>query len=357
MALTLAITQMMVRHEQGRRTLTAVNDSSVGAAYLSFLLDRNVRSAGSGYGQSWRQALGCALRVARNGTTLLPRPTAFPAPFASLPQALRLAPVTVFAGAGSGGSDVLSLSTGASGLGESPLRMLPNSATSTSVRVPATVGLRAKDLVLLLQDGTPCMLQQLADGFAGGADQLLSLGGTYAAPEISSTRVDAMATTAMAWAAPLGNLAGNQPVFQFIGVGSNDTLQTYDVLRLDGSDAPVPIADGVADLRVLYGVDSDGDGKIDVWRDPAVAPYDAATLQGSTAAAQANLRSILALRIGLVLHNAVPERAAVSPTTLTLFSDLGSALQRTRTLSDSDRLLHWQTLEFTVPLRNVMLMQ
>jgi type IV pilus assembly protein PilW len=195
MALTLGITVMLIRHESGRRALTAVNDVSLGGAYISYVLDRTVRSAGSGYTQNWHQSYGCQLTAARGGTQILPRGSAFPAPFASLPQAQRLAPVMVYAGAGSGGSDILSVATGASGLGESGLQVLPNSATGTGLRVPATVGVRALDLVLVIQDGTACLMQQVAAGFSGGADQQLTFGGTYAGSVVNGVRLDAMGTT------------------------------------------------------------------------------------------------------------------------------------------------------------------
>jgi type IV pilus assembly protein PilW len=56
-----------------------------------------------------------------------------------------------------------------------------------------------------------------------------------------------------------------------------------------------------------------------------------------------------------VLCNSQPEKTAVSPATLTLFADLGSPLSRSHTLSSSDQLMRWRTVEFTVPLRNAMI--
>jgi type IV pilus assembly protein PilW len=250
---------------------------------------------------------------------------------------------------------VLAVATGSSGLGESPLRVLPNSATSNQLRIPATVGLRDGDLVMVMQDGTTCMVQQLASGYSGGADQLMSFGGTYASGTINSVDLSGLGTTSTAWVAPIGNVAGNQPAIQFIGVGANNTLQSYDLLRLDGTDAPVPLSDGVVDMRALYGLDTNGDGTVDSWVSPGTAPYDYASLTAGTATAQANLVKILAVRIGLVLTNSQPEKTAVSPASLTLFADLASDLRRTHTLSTSDRLMRWRTVEFTVPLRNPML--
>lgn len=357
LVLTLAITLMLVRYEGGRRTLTSNNDTSIGGAYVAYTLDRTVRSAGSGYAQAWKSSFGCQLLVARGGTTTLPRGTNFPAPFASVPQTVRLAPVVVHAGAGTGGSDILAVQTGASGLGESPLRVLTGSSNATSLRVPATVGLRGGDLALVFQNGTPCLMQQVASGFTGGADQQVDFGGTYAASEINSTRLQDMSTGATnAWMTPMGNVTANRPQFQLLGIGPNATLVAHDMLQLDGTDTVTAIADGVADLRVRYGVDTNDDGRIDSWQSPASSPWDAASLLDGSAAARTNLSRIVAIRVGLLMRNSAPERDAVSPSTLTLFSDLGSTLQVTRTLTSAEQQLRWRTVEFTVPLRNVLLM-
>ena len=357
MALVLAITLMLTRYESGRRTLTSVNDSSMGSAYVSFTLDRIVRSAGSGYAQGWKDSFGCQLLASRSGITTLPRASAFPAPFAAVPQAMRLAPVVVHAGAGTDGSDILAVATGSSGLGESPLPVMNASATGTGLRVPATIGLRAGDLVMVSQDATLCMLQQVASGFAGGADQQLDFGGTYADSDIAGTRLEDLGVGTPAWLSPLGNTTGNQPMFQLLGVGPDATLVAHDMLQLSGSDSVAAIADGVADLRARYGVDTTNDNIIDSWRDPAVAPWDAATLLNGTLDSKIRLSQIVAVRVGVIVRTSTPERAAVAPASLTLFSDLGTALEATRNLSTSERQLRWRTVEFTVPLRNALLAQ
>ncbi len=355
-ALVIAITTILMRSEAGRRGLTATNDSSQNAAFVSLALDRALRSAGTGFAQNWRQSFGCRVLAARSGTRVLPRTTAFPAPFGSVPQTVRLAPVLVHAGAGTGGSDVLAIATGASGLGESPVGVLAGSVTSSQLRVPSTVGLRARDLVLVLQDPTNCMVQQVADGFVGGATQALDFGGTYANGSIDSVQLDSLGVNTPAFLAPLGNAQGNLPALQLLGVAANATLVSHDMLRMDGNDTVTPIADSVVDLRARYGVDSDGDGRVDTWVSPATAPFDTATLLDGSAASQRNLASIQALRVGLVLRSAAPERTAVSPAALALFADLAEPLRYSRTLTSEEQLLRFRTVEFTVPLRNVMMM-
>lgn len=356
LALVLAVTLMLTRYESGRRSMTALNDSSIGGAYVSYLLDRTVRSAGSGFMQSWLVAGGCRVLASRSGTDILPSPGAFPAPFASVGQTVRLAPVVVHAGAGTDGSDVLAVLTGSSGLGETPIPVQPGSVTASELRIPATVGLAGGDLVMVYQDRANCLIQEIEAGFAGAADQELPLDGTYADADIAGVALNTLGATEPAFLVPLGSTGASRPLFQLIGVAANATLVSYDLLRIDGTDTVTPIADGVADLRVLYGVDTSGDGRVDSWQSPAAAGWTAAELQDGSELARVRLGQILALRIGLITRTQMPEREAVSPASLVLFDDLGEDLRIERDLSDEERLLRWRTLDFTVPLRNSLLL-
>ncbi len=359
MILTLAITLMLARFETNRRSMTTLNDASQSGAYVTYALDRLLRSAGSGYVQGWKNAFGCRVAAARSNTAVLPRSSAFPGPFASVPQAVMLAPVVVHAGAGTGGSDVIAVMSGSSGMGESPMPVTSNSATASNLRVPATIGVRSNDLVLVYDGGADCMVQQVQSGFSGGATQQLDFSGTYATATIGTASLanfytPTSATGDPAWLSMMGNVAGNRPVFQLIGVDNNAVLVAYDMLQMDGSDLPVGIADGVGDLRVRYGLDTNADNIVDTWVHPGVAPWNAATLQAGTGA-RAALRQILALRIAVAVRSSVPERSVQSPATLTMFPDLASGLQATRTLSADEQLLRWRVLDFTIPLRNVLL--
>ena len=356
MGLTLAVTMMLIRHESGRRALTSINDVSGNGTWLSYSLDRTLRSAGSGFTQTGRQAFGCPLRVARAGETVLPRPGPFPAPFAAIDGTVRLAPLVVQSGAGAGGSDVLIVAAGSAGLGETPQRVLPDSATADSLRLNSTVGLLAEDLVLLSQDGNTCMVQQVTAGFVGGDQQLLRFGGTYADATVAGVPLASIGTGTMGWLSSLGRTTGNRPAFQLMGIGANSTLVAYDLMQLDGHDRVMPLADGVVDLRARYGIDSDDNGIVDLWVDPAVAPWDSASLFDGTPASRLALTRIVAVRVGLVLRNATPERDAVTPATLTLFNDL-PGLIHTHNIAVGDRVMRYRSLDFTIPLRNVLLMQ
>lgn len=352
MAMTLAISMILVRHDGERRSLSSNNDAQLNGHYLSYLIDRAVRSAGSGFIQGWNINLGCAVQAARNGQQILPRPAGFPAPFGAVSGTWRLAPVVVHAGAGEGGSDVLAIAVGTSGMAEAASRVLPGSAGAATVSVATTVGFRGNDLVLLAESGQRCMVQQVAAPFTGGATQPLAMGGTYAAGTINGQ--DLADYTGAANLTLLGNASDNPPQFQFLGIGAQSRLYSYDILRMDGSDTPRPIADGVVDLRVRYGVDTDGDNVIDAWVLPSAAGYAASDLLDGSDAARDRLMTIRALRIGLIVRADRIEKTAVSPETLTLFDDLGSGLAYQRTLSADEQRMRYRTLDFTVPLRNVI---
>jgi type IV pilus assembly protein PilW len=344
---------VMIRHDSGKRTLISTNDLSLTSSYVSFSLDRELRSAGSGFTQNWRSTFGCVLRVARGGTQILPRASAFPVPFDAVPQQLRLAPLLIHAGAGAGGSDVLAVATGSSGVGEAPIQVQQASATASDLRVTSTVGLRGNDLVLVAEDGVGCVLQQVAAPFTGGANQLLTFGGTYAKSEIDSVQL-ASFSTGTAFLSLLGNTTGNRPMLRLFGVGADATLFSHDVLQLDGTDTAQPVVDGVADLRALYGVDSNADGRIDTWVAPTDVNFTAAALTNGSEAARTRLLTIMAVRVGMVLRSDRIERDEVAPATLTLFTDL-PGLEHTHAIANDLRHQRFRTVEFTVPLRNVMI--
>jgi len=352
LVLTLTITTMVARQESVRRGVTSGNDLTSNTAYLSYLLDRELRSAGAGFSQAVTGNYGCTLHASRNAAQLLPATAAFPAPFAAIPQDYMLAPVMVFAGAGAGGSDVIAVSTGHSGLSETALPVSPGTAVAGKVELSNTLGMRGGDLVLVARDGDPrCMLQQVRAGFAGGTDGLLPFSGSMAADVVAGLAL-ADFTGDFVKVSPLGNATGNQPRLQLLGIGANNTLFAYDLLQLTaGTQA---LAEGIVDMRVLYGVDSaPRDGTVDTWMAPTSAGYTAAALRDGSATARDNMQSILSVRIGLVLRSDLVDKADVTKATLTLFDTLPAALQHTYTVPAGTATQRYRTVEFTVPLRNV----
>ena len=366
LVLTLAITVLLTRNEAGRRGLNSSNDMEQTGAYLALQLDRSLRSAGSSFTHRWSNAYGCQIRAARAGDDILPLAEALDAPFDDLPLAVRLAPVLIYPAAAGDGGDVLSIMAGAGGLSESTLTIQPKSVTDVQLRLPNTIGMRDGDIIALLHPSLGCMVEQVADGFAGSNTQVLSLGDPSQGDSYYSSSIDGLNLTDYAEAngpelLQLGNSVGSPPQFMWMGVGSNDTLLSYDLLQIGGSNKPQTMADGVMALHAVYGVDTNGDGTLDEWHSADEAGYAPDDLTDiSNAANIQRLRSIVAVRVGLVLSSALVERDAVpAASSFTLFGDLGDLAIEVdladRADKDTQVKRRHRVFEFTVPLRNALI--
>jgi type IV pilus assembly protein PilW len=126
---------------------------------------------------------------------------------------------------------------------------------------------------------------------------------------------------------------------------AGDGVPTLKRLELGNSAAPagytvVPLAHGIEDFQVEYGIDTDGaliggDGTPDVFTtDPDLADYDAAGAETATyadCAAHAanciqNWRNVVALRLNVLARNSAPTRDHVETKIYTLgFNDDGTS--------------------------------
>ena len=370
LVLTLAITTLLARNEANRRGLNTSNDMEATGAYLSMQLDRSLRSAGSGFVHRWDTSFGCALLAARDATVVLPVPAAqatkLGAPFSGLPLNVRLAPVVIHSNAAGnttagGNGDVLAIMAGAGGVAEVARDVLPGSVSSNGLRLANTLGMRGGDLVTVMQPDVGCMVQQVTSGFTGSTDQALPLAGDdYAAATIGSTNLADYKYADGTQMMELGNPVDRPAQYNWIGVGPNDALLSYDLLQLNGRDTALPLAEGVTVMRAVYGVDTTGDGRLDEWHDAATAPYDAASLLAATKPARDTLHSIVAVRVALILSSTLVERdTAPVATSFTLFGDLPDVsvtvdLSKRTDFTTQKKRRH-RVFEFTVPLRNAMI--
>lgn len=368
MLLLAVVATVMITSEGSRRTTTSLNDISQSGGYAAFRLDTWIRGAGSGFAQTAARSYGCPLSATKSGTTILPRSQAFPAPFAGLPTTVRLAPVLIAAGATTPGasgkaSDAIYVMEGASGGAEtySPVQAVPG---TDAVTLKNTIGYSGNDLVLLVDQLTSssttdtCVIDQVASGFSGSDQASLPLSGTYHAGGAALT---AMTDTTVV--AGLGNIANsNPPRFSLIGVGDDNVLYAYDLLQT--SDSPlVSLADGVFELHALYGVDTDNDEKINAWVSPSGGDYAFTALTAGTSTAAGLLQRIKAVRIGLILRTSLREKldADGNPTTrtpdsITLFHDLDSSLQYTRSFTATEKQFRYRSVEVTIPVRNNLML-
>lgn len=392
---TLAVTTLVTVGEAQKRTALATNDMGQSGSYAAYVIDRAVRSAGSGVVQSWNLgAFGCRLSATRTSAgQVLPRTSAaFPAPFAGLlggagatatagSGSLRFAPLLIGKGQGTNSSDILVVMGGNAAAGDVPRPIRAGVAGTNNLRLDNTIGLMDGDLVMVSQDGVQdCLIEQVSDNPPGtlntSGNDVVTINGTYVTPTGLTTSLSTLAGSSAAYLTTLGNVNAssanpdnvnaNNVQLQLIGVTNQRTLVSYDLLRSAGTglvdnDALQPLADGVIGLYALYGVDTDNDGKVDSWIDPGATGYDIATVMTTPA----TMRKILAVRVALVLQSSIPQLStqqntstadltAASPSSITLFGDRPAAVQRT--VSSLDTNYRYRVVDTTIPLRNMLLL-
>src|SRR5690606_19733430 len=296
---------------------------------------------------------GCRLLAWRGGSALLPRASAWPAPFAALPASLNVLPVGVLDGGGSNPDIVMVMSAGNS-TGGAPMALTITSPAQ--VETLPSVGFRAGDLLLVSNPGSP-----------GGDCQIGQVDSSYVPPPSGQAAPTAVPTSADL-AAPYNNPngfttlpqpadytlvnLGATPTFALFGVNANDQLVQLDMLERLTLSTPAPIGENIVNLQVLYGIDDGSSGGlandnvVDAWVAPTGA-WSFASLQADGEAALA----IKALRLAIVVRST--ERQGVQgPASMTLFPDLPADVQVTLNYTTEQRSFQYQVYDTIVPLPN-----
>jgi type IV pilus assembly protein PilW len=384
--ISLAIFSVLHVFESRKRSSTSVNDINQAGNYAAYALDKLVRGAGSGFAQGDGATFGCAVTAARNGAQVLPRTAALPAPFASVntgtANVFKLIPLVIVPGATTPAvsgvaSDVLIVMGGQSGLGETAAKF-SSAPTATQLNLSSTMGFKGGDQILVSDlsaapSGDPCLIEEVASGFSGGASSALLLQANsgnssyYYQATVNATSLVSFSDAANDVAFNLGNVAdGNPPVFAVLGVGENNTLFGFDLLQNQnpvsgGTQMPYSIADGVFEMHARYGVDTDDDGKVDSWLS-ATGDYAPASLTSGSESAFKMIRRIKAVRVALLMRTSIPEKDTVSnfaasecnkaEDAISYFCTLASA---TRSLDEDEQHYRYRVIETAIPLRNTVM--
>ena len=373
LVVTLAITSVLIRSESSKRSSTSVNDINQSGSYAAYVLDRVIRSAGSGFSQSWATTYGCLLGAANGGTTVLPLPAVIPttSAFANVTVPIRLAPLIIGKDradvTGQTRGDVLMVMAGTAGLGEAPQSVDQTALTPVTpslLSLRTALGYVKDDIVLLVNTSAPanCAMDQIGAIVPTTPASAVPLSGSY-------HRDNSAAYGSDTFVRQIGRDVSNPPDFKLYGVGPDSTFVSYDLLKPTPPD--VQISDGIVEMRAIYGIDSTAiaDGVIDSWVD-ATGDYLDTVLTDGSPASQIKLRQIIAVRIGLILRTALKEKTTangsnavvavegVNSTTVdsrTLFG--GADVSTFKRVRPDEAGYRFRTVEFTIPLRNVLLAQ
>jgi len=365
----LAVASLLVAGENHKRTTTSTNDADQTGAYAFNAIDKLVRGAGSGIAQSAYSTgpglLGCKLHVA----SILPRATAFPSPFTGFlggaASTLSVAPVVIGpAQSLDGVSDVLMVMSG-SGSAGGVSRQITGTGGSTTAVLDNTIGFSSAnptpdlvDLVLVSENGSDCALEQVTSISTTN----LTFGGSIYPVGNTSSLLSNLVGTTSAYVTPLGKTTANNVQFMLIGVDNTHTLYSYDLLQyqsLSGgvTDAAQPMTDQVYAFHAIYGIDTNGDGTQDAWASPSIdTGYDFNSVMTTPGTQQ----KIVSVRISLLVRGEYYDKNVVSPTSFTIFNGLTNAaaasLSKQVALSNTDQHYRYRLFEFTVPLRNMILL-
>ena len=333
-------------------------------AYAAYVIDRAVRSAGSGFTQSWDLGIfGCKLSVARGGTAILPRTTAFPAPFAGFlggatgSANLRVAPLLI----GEQRVDGRLRRDRRDGRQRCGRRRAAGHPLERRVRQQPSARQHhrpgSNDLALVSQ-GASADAHARLPARTGGSDRRAPTMKCcrWPAPTTSPPAAPwrpwppARAPTSRRWATRPS--ADNVLQFQLLGVGANRTLFSYDLLSSDGGADAQPLVEGVVHMHALYGM-VNTDRRVRRWETPT-GGYDIATIMTSRRCTQ-----IVAVRIALVLRssNSREGRPAERGARQALTSSTTCRRPAQRPcLSTGRPALPLPRRRFTIPLRNVLLL-
>ena len=350
---TLAIMAAFAVYEGHKRTTSSGDDAQQNGSYSLYALERQIRSAGSGLVQGSRYSvLGCAINAASGATALLPA-TSLPAPFATSGWPLTtLAFPVLIAGGGATTPDVIGVISG--NPAQQVFKVGVTSTTATTVVVGNSFGFLASDYVLGTMPNGSCTIGQLAAT-------------PNPIPTTTTTLTLNAATSPSTGLTNAVNLfdLGRSPIFTLFGVDpATNSLVSFDLLQraTNGGAGTIPIADGIVQLKTLYGI-HDGTGPsgepafvVDNWVQPVGTTWGIAALTANTAAAQAAIAQIKAIRVAVVAQSRLPERSTdyVGKTTLTLFPDLASTLQYSITTQTQFR---YKVYDTTIPIHNALVTQ
>lgn len=342
----LAIMAAFAVFEGKKRTTTSGDDAQQNGSFTLYELERQIRTAGSGLVQGKSYSVwGCPI------STLTA--AAMPAPFnnaaLNLPATTQVMPVLI--ASGGAGPDVISV------MGGNPaLQVFKVGVTSApgpaTVIVGNTFGLLTGDYLLGTMTDGSCAIGQIAP----------------TTPIELVTNISATNITLSAAAGKITGLAnavnvfdlGQQPVFSLFGVDPTiNSLVEFDQLQraANGGTGTIPIADGIVQLKALYGI-HDGSGvagepsyAVDKWVAPT-GTWAVSALTANTAAAQAAIAQIAAIRIAVVSQSRLPERTTdfVGGASLMLFPDLTSSGLNTSVVTQTQ--YRYKVYDTTIPIRN-----
>lgn len=368
---SLVIMQSFSSSEAYRRNISGSGDALQSAAIAAQRLDLIIQEGGSGLARGGQWVWGCKLLASFSGNVVLPSASAYPSPFASVPQTLRAVPAAIIDGGDK--SDVIITMAGDSASGNKGLAFSSATGDSMVVQTP-TIGMILKtsaaaaayDLLLavprkIADDPGDCRVVQAAKTMTAPvmtADASLGLKvATFSKLVPLNTATYGTIESSIYEKSPAAFHLGlrDNPNFTMLGVNSDSELLQYDLLKRFDTQV---VGENVFLIKARYGLDNGvggdiNDNAVDEWVSPSESGWTLADLMDGKLATQQRIGYVKAIRIAMVVRSSQPIASDAPMTSIKLFQDLASARQFSRTLTSDEQRYQYQAYEWVIPLRNM----
>lgn len=333
----LAIFQTFKVFGGGARTTAAGSDAQVAGTLAMFMLERDMRLAGLGFGRAQATVVGCTVSGI---DSIGARVFSFP-----------LVPVQIVPNATAGGPVTIKVLYGNSSFYSSE-QTFTTSALNTKTAVNRT-GFQLGDRVMVATPSAgsagPCALVEVTDNT--NADGLTL---AHSASAYNSFYTGASVTprfnggTVTFTTGTLYNM-GPEPRSNEWSVQGNRVLRVAD--RIHSPGTPLDVAEGIVNMQAEYGLDTDGDSLVDSWT--ATDPTG-------------NWLQVRAIRVALLARSEQWERNPITTTAPSWTQGDGTAQSFVMTdlnaTSDSNTLnspnnwrhYRYRVYEKVIPLRNMI---
>lgn len=338
---TLAVLQVYSTTEERRRTTGGVAGAQTSGTLANYLIDRELRLAGYGFGDAAQ--MGCAV-TAYDSVRGSASDFNFP-----------LVPVFITVGTGASG-DTVAVLYGTSDLKTATLQFTASSATTKKTR--NRTGVLMGDVIVATASGTPdlCAMQEITGNLNSDALTVDHTTSAYTteAGVAKTPRYNKSGGIGVTFTQ--GNLLdlGVAPRRSMFRV-ENDRLVVRDDLRFtdndgDGINDAVALAENIVSLKAQYWRDVNGDGTVD----------STEWITDTTAWTPVEWRQVVGVRIGILARSGQYDKTLESANPSWAGGDFvmvnldGSAGTTDPDSPNNWRRYRYRVYESVVPLRNVI---
>ena len=326
----LVIYQVFAAAEGIKRNTTSAGDAQQNGLLASFMLGTELSNASNGVAATWQKLGSCP-------TTL------------SAATTLRPIPVLITAGGGPTIADTFVVNYSVANQAIAPAPFKAASGTNADYVIHAPIGFRPGDIVVAMSGGAPgggvCVVSRVTGVSSpptpGPPDEI--------AGQVTISHTNApFAFTDDAFLLNMGPGNFGQRVRYDVASGVLRSTSLWDADGGPTAQTPNPLASNIANMKLLYGIDNNGDGVLDAWVPPTGAWSDASVLAADTT----TLRRIKAVRLGVIVRGEQWDRDAPDKT-VTLFADTTAPFSQSflRAGGGNYRYRWYETI---IPMRNAI---